>query len=136
MDGQPSHVRPLARVLAPGAWLLRQLPVWGKVTMIAAVLAVPLVVALPSAVGNARDGERVSRDALSGVPAVIALNDLGLSLGRCAHRMAEDSSAGRQLATAMTSVEAALAYAAVGPGVGCACVPFPLHLYRVGRAAR
>lgn len=113
MDGQRPHVGLLARALAPGAWLLRQLPVWGKVTVIAAVLAAPLGVALPTAIGSARGLERVSRDALSGVPAIVALNDLGLSLGRCAPRTPPDPAAGASLVQAMTDVTRALAAAAV-----------------------
>lgn len=71
------------RVLAPGSWVLRRVPVWGKVGLVAAVLAGPLTFSLSIAASNAREAETSTRMELSALPAVVAVNELALELGRC-----------------------------------------------------
>lgn len=71
------------RVLAPGSWVLRRVPVWGKVGLVAAVLAGPLAFSLNLATSNAREAETSTRMELSALPAVVAVNELALELGRC-----------------------------------------------------
>jgi len=71
------------RVLAPGSWVLRRVPVWGKVGLVAAVLAGPLTFSLSVAASNAREAETSTRMELAALPAVVTINELALVLGRC-----------------------------------------------------
>lgn len=112
-----SRVAP--RLLAPGAWLLRQVPMWGKVALVTAVLAGPLTIALTAAITTARSAEELTRAELSGLPAVTALNQLALTLGACADARIEGRD-GKNIRPALRAVARGMAGASVSRRTGAA----------------
>lgn len=106
-----------ARLLAPAAMLLRQLPVWGKVAVVAVLLALPLALALPATISVARNGERTTLRELSGLPSAVSLNYLALALGRCAAGESTGTFSSPGLARAVRSVDRSLAEARVSRGL-------------------
>ena len=106
--------RLVSRVLSPGAWILRQLPVWSKVALVLAVLAGPLVGSVAVAVSGARADQSATLDEQQGLPVVVALDQLALALARCSDAALEGGTyAG--LPRAQAKVAVALRIAGLGP---------------------
>ncbi len=98
----------LRHTLVPGAWLMRLLPVWGKVALLIAVLAGPLVGSALQAAGAARADEALTRQERQGLRTVVALDHLMIAVARCTDASLEGRDY-RELPKALRAASQALA---------------------------